>query len=176
MWEPATKSLKLKAHLSKDQLVKVYDWLQEFLKDHAPGTARSYLSSIVMFVGHLVRQGILRKGVGKALRYKEDIKLLSKQIRKKVQTRRTKLDVEEIGKFNVNVTKLPTAFKTMYPLNTHNSQAHIHTVLLVVYYHDPPFTLLASCSLLFLLLPLLFCGSHHFPPPLNWRIHSWFLH
>ncbi|CAC5393031.1 unnamed protein product [Mytilus coruscus] len=34
-------------------LDKLNDWLHDFLKDHAQGTARSYLSSVGMFVGHL---------------------------------------------------------------------------------------------------------------------------
>ncbi|VDI06844.1 Hypothetical predicted protein [Mytilus galloprovincialis] len=93
VWGVLSKKRKMKELFSRD---KLNDWLQEFLKDYAPGTARSYLSSVAMFVGHVVRQGFLRKGLGKALRFKEDIKLLSKQIRRKVKTRRTKLDVEEI--------------------------------------------------------------------------------
>lgn len=71
------------------------DWLQTFLTSHAPGTARSYLSSLTLFIDHVIRNCVLKKGTSEALRFKEDVKLLSKQL-KKVKVRRTKVEREEI--------------------------------------------------------------------------------
>lgn len=96
VWGAVSKTRKLKELFDVD---KVNVWLQNFLQDRKPGTARSYLSSIVLFVAHLVRWGL--QGVGQALRFKEDIKLLSKSLRKKVNRRKTEKSVEDIGESNI---------------------------------------------------------------------------
>ncbi len=77
---------------------KLNEWMFEFLKGHAPGTARSYLSSYSMFISHLINFGHLKKNISKALHFKEDIKLLSKTIQKKVRRRRVVKEVEDLGK------------------------------------------------------------------------------
>lgn len=94
VWGAISKKRRIDDLFNLDTL---NDWLQTFLTSHAPDTARSYLSSLTLFIDHVIRNGFLKKGISGALRFKEEVKLLSKQL-KKVKVRRTIVEKEEIGK------------------------------------------------------------------------------
>ena len=77
---------------------KLHVWLDTFLKTMAPGTAKSYLSSLTIFIDFLVNRDLV-KGIKQALQFKEDVKMFSRNLKKKCKLRRTVIETEEIGKF-----------------------------------------------------------------------------
>lgn len=130
----ACQAYKLWGFLSKDRKLgelcntdRLNDWILETLKHMAPGTVRSYLGSLSMFVGHLIRDGVLRKDIDGALRFKESIKLLSKGLRKKIGVRRTQKEVEEIGQYYFNLLMQRRKYRHRYTYwRTNNICVHIY--------------------------------------------------
>jgi hypothetical protein len=55
---------------------KLHVWLETFLKTMAPGTAKSYLSSLTIFIDFLVNRDLV-KGIKQALQFKEDVKMFT---------------------------------------------------------------------------------------------------
>ncbi|CAC5404087.1 unnamed protein product [Mytilus coruscus] len=85
--------------LSLDELYNVeqlHAWLQQFLEEKSPGTARSYLSSVTSFVEFLMIQGLV-KGMNAASRFKENIKLLSRSLAKPLKRRKTEIEAEDLA-------------------------------------------------------------------------------
>lgn len=78
---------------------KLDEWIHMATDKKALGTINSYVGSVVQLINYLLDdEKIAGLEVERATRFKLHTKLTSKQLRKKIRTRRTVVKTEEIGK------------------------------------------------------------------------------
>lgn len=95
IWQAVSPTLQISELFD---MTNVYKWLDDFLQTKAPGTGKSYLSSLVMFTEFLMSKKMVKR-VTIALTFKEDVKMLIRKLKKKCRIRQTILQTKEIGKF-----------------------------------------------------------------------------
>ena len=81
------------------EISKLNEWTGIKLLKLTPGTIRSYLSSMGLFIEYLIEKGIV-KDVPRCQRFRESLKITAKKLKKRAKLRRTVVETEEIGKNN----------------------------------------------------------------------------
>lgn len=102
MWQFITPNMTVHGLFNIERLRQ---WCTAKVDALQPGSIRSYLSSMVLFVEYLIACGKTEE-VESAMRLKESCKVTSKNFRKKVMQRRTVVETEEMGAFFLKILHL----------------------------------------------------------------------
>ena len=87
------------------------NWLTPMLQKKAPGTIRSYIGSLVLFMDYLTMSGQHPNSTQKCQTCKEVMKAYSQALRRKIRVRRTLVETEEIGTFARLIAYVCTFFR-----------------------------------------------------------------
>ncbi|CAC5394912.1 unnamed protein product [Mytilus coruscus] len=93
LWLYITPKMTIK---DLSSISKLNEWTGKKLATLAPGTIRSYLSSMGLFVDFLMETG-LAKHVERFQRFRESLKTIAKKLKRRAKMRRTVVETEEIG-------------------------------------------------------------------------------
>lgn len=99
IWTNVSKCLVIQNLM---EIKAIYRWMEQALEEKKPGTVKSYLSSLVIFVEFLIAN---RRAPTTtiALRFVDDVRQLAKNMKRKVLMRRTVVETEEIGESLCNI-------------------------------------------------------------------------
>ncbi|CAC5400111.1 unnamed protein product [Mytilus coruscus] len=92
LWLYITPNMTIK---DLSSISKLNEWTGKKLATLAPGTIRSYLSSMGLFVDFLMETG-LAKHVERFQRFRESLKTIAKKLKRRAKMRRTVVETEEI--------------------------------------------------------------------------------
>lgn len=96
-WKFATPNLTIQGFFEVTCLNR---WMSDNLKDKSAGTLRSYLSSLRYFVDYVISNNMIKEeAINRALRFKEQINIISKSLAKRVKIRRTVVETEEMREY-----------------------------------------------------------------------------
>lgn len=96
-WKFATPNLTIQGFFEVTCLNR---WMSDNLKDKSAGTLRSYLSSLRYFVDYVISNNMIKEeAINRALRFKEQINIISKSLAKRVKIRKTVVETEEMREY-----------------------------------------------------------------------------
>jgi len=84
--------------LFSEEMIRT-NWTNKWITIRQPGTIRSYLSSLNLFYEYCLLTGTEQSRVSEIVAVQQSMKVYSKALRKKICTRRTVIETQEIGMY-----------------------------------------------------------------------------
>ncbi|MCS5550853.1 MAG: hypothetical protein NZ811_04965, partial [Gammaproteobacteria bacterium] len=84
--------------LFSEEMIRT-NWMNKWITIRQPGTIRSYLSSLNLFYEYCLLTGTEKSRVTEIVAVQQIMKVYSKALRKKICTRRTVIETQEIGMY-----------------------------------------------------------------------------
>ena len=84
--------------LFSEEMIRT-NWTNKWITIRQPGTIRSYLSSLNLFYEYCLLTGTEQSRVSEIVAVQQSMKVYSKALRKKMCTRRTVIETQEIGMY-----------------------------------------------------------------------------